>query len=225
MPPFAPYVVKTVAGVKVAVIGTTPPVIAEWEKPDNIRASRGRSPVEGVRLALEALEKEKPDVVIVASHGGLDREPGEADARSVRRLPDENPVLEIAEAFPKRRPPSSTATPTGASRVAASARCFSCSRATGRRNWRASTSRCVRGAGSWRLDPSHQHPHSRGEGHAARSADPGHGPALPGGGRDSHEPAAWRRSQSSSRPPAGASRTRPSWTRSTRCSSTTRRPT
>lgn len=100
IPRFAPYFVKSVAGIKVAVIGTTPPVIPEWEKPGNIRGLSWTSPVEGVRLALKALEAEKPDIVLVASHGGLDREPGESAPRA-GELPEENAVLEIAEAFPK----------------------------------------------------------------------------------------------------------------------------
>jgi 2',3'-cyclic-nucleotide 2'-phosphodiesterase (5'-nucleotidase family) len=55
--------------------------------------------VEGVRLAMEKLEKEKPDVILVASHGGLDREPGEATARPGEPS-GENSILEIAERFP-----------------------------------------------------------------------------------------------------------------------------
>ncbi len=98
IPPFAPYLVKTVAGVRIAVIGVTPQVIAMWEKPENIRGLSWRSPVEGVRLAMEKLEKEKPDVILVASHGGLDREPGEATARPGEPS-GENSILEIAERF------------------------------------------------------------------------------------------------------------------------------
>ena len=37
VPPFAPYLLKTVGGVKVAVIGVTTPAIPQWEKPENIR--------------------------------------------------------------------------------------------------------------------------------------------------------------------------------------------
>ncbi|HSD30014.1 MAG TPA: metallophosphoesterase, partial [Vicinamibacteria bacterium] len=37
LPPFAPYLVKTVGGVKVAVVGVTTSAIPQWEKPEQIR--------------------------------------------------------------------------------------------------------------------------------------------------------------------------------------------
>ena len=52
LPPFAPYLLKTVAGVKVAVIGVTTAAIPQWEKPENIRGLSWLAPEEGVRRAL-----------------------------------------------------------------------------------------------------------------------------------------------------------------------------
>ena len=49
LPPFAPYLLKTVAGVKVAVIGITTAAIPQWEKPENIRGLSWLAPEEGVR--------------------------------------------------------------------------------------------------------------------------------------------------------------------------------
>jgi 2',3'-cyclic-nucleotide 2'-phosphodiesterase / 3'-nucleotidase len=100
LPPFAPYVVKTVGGVKVAVIGVTTSAIPDWEKPEQIRGLHWLLPEEGVRLALEELEKEKPDVVLAAVHGGLDRDP-ETGERRARERPGENSAWEIAERFPR----------------------------------------------------------------------------------------------------------------------------
>jgi 2',3'-cyclic-nucleotide 2'-phosphodiesterase/3'-nucleotidase len=100
LPPFAPYVVKTVRGVKVAVIGVTTSAIPDWEEPDHIRGLAWLPPEEGVRRALEELEKEKPDVVIAAVHGGLDRDPATGEKRP-RERPGENSAWEIAERFPR----------------------------------------------------------------------------------------------------------------------------
>jgi 2',3'-cyclic-nucleotide 2'-phosphodiesterase (5'-nucleotidase family) len=100
VPPFAPYVVKTVAGVKVAIIGITTPAIPQWEKPESIRGLSWLAPEEGVRRALGELAGEKPDVVLAAVHGGLDRDPASGERRA-GELPGENPVWEIAEQFPQ----------------------------------------------------------------------------------------------------------------------------
>jgi len=70
--PFAPWIVKTVAGVKVAIVGITTPGIPLWDPPEHYAGYRfvgGRAATE------EALEKvkavEHPDIVIVVAHSGL----------------------------------------------------------------------------------------------------------------------------------------------------------
>jgi 2',3'-cyclic-nucleotide 2'-phosphodiesterase / 3'-nucleotidase len=97
---FAPYLVKTVGGVKVAVIGITTPAIPQWEKPETIRGLSWLAPVEAVRRALKSLEAEKPDVVLAAVHGGLGRDP-DTGAPLPNELPGENPAWSIAEQFPQ----------------------------------------------------------------------------------------------------------------------------
>ena len=100
VPPFAPFLVKTVGGVKVAVIGITTAAVPQWEKPEQIRGLSWLDPVEGVRRALVALEGEKPDVVLAAVHGGLDRDP-ETGERRAGEMPGENSAWQIAEQFPR----------------------------------------------------------------------------------------------------------------------------
>jgi 2',3'-cyclic-nucleotide 2'-phosphodiesterase/3'-nucleotidase len=100
IPEFAPYVVKTVAGVKVAIIGATTSAIPQWEKPEQIAGFSWLSPEEGVRGALARLEPEKPDVILVALHGGLDRDPATGTMRP-GELPGENGVWQVAEQFPQ----------------------------------------------------------------------------------------------------------------------------
>uniref|UniRef100_Q029I8 2',3'-cyclic-nucleotide 2'-phosphodiesterase n=1 Tax=Solibacter usitatus (strain Ellin6076) TaxID=234267 RepID=Q029I8_SOLUE len=71
---FAPYIVKTVAGVKVAVIGLTTPMVPLWEKPENLGAYRFTPPVEAVKSAIAKLRRdERPDLIVVTAHSGLGR--------------------------------------------------------------------------------------------------------------------------------------------------------
>jgi 2',3'-cyclic-nucleotide 2'-phosphodiesterase/3'-nucleotidase len=66
--PFQPYLLKTVAGVKVAIVGITTPVIPQWEKPENIGPYRFTSPIDATRTAIADAHA---DLVIVAAHSGL----------------------------------------------------------------------------------------------------------------------------------------------------------
>jgi 2',3'-cyclic-nucleotide 2'-phosphodiesterase/3'-nucleotidase len=74
--PFAPYFVKTIAGVKIGIVGITTPLIPEWEPEEHYHGLRFEPAVEAARRAVEELRaREHPDVVIVAAHSGLDRDP------------------------------------------------------------------------------------------------------------------------------------------------------
>ena len=138
IPEFAPFVVKTVAGVKVAIIGVTTSAIPQWEKPEQIPGFSWLSPEDGVRGALARLDAEKPDVILVAVHGGLDRDPQDRDhaarraGRRERRLADRRAVP--AGGGDRLRPHA----PAPGRPAREQARCW-CSRGTGRRRSRAST--------------------------------------------------------------------------------------
>jgi 2',3'-cyclic-nucleotide 2'-phosphodiesterase/3'-nucleotidase len=94
--PFAPYVVKTVNGVKVAVIGITTPAVPSWEKPENYKGLRFADGVEAVDKALAELRaRHKPDVVLVAAHAGLDRDLRSGEVRT-GETGFENMIYQIA---------------------------------------------------------------------------------------------------------------------------------
>lgn len=98
--PFAPYIVKTIAGVKVAVIGITTPGIPNWEKPENYAGLTFLPAPESVRQTLAELQaKHHPDLVIVAAHTGLDRDP-KTGALRPNEMKDENAAYEIASEVP-----------------------------------------------------------------------------------------------------------------------------
>ncbi len=72
--PFAPYLIKTVAGVKIAVIGLTTPFIPQWEEEAHYHGYRFEPIVETARRVVAELRaREKPDLIVVAAHSGLDR--------------------------------------------------------------------------------------------------------------------------------------------------------
>jgi len=92
---FAPYLVKVVGGVKVAVIGITTPSVPDWEPQEHYSGYRFDSVLDAVRTAIAELrDRVRPDLVIVAAHSGLDRDPHTGVV-----LPDnarENVVYQIA---------------------------------------------------------------------------------------------------------------------------------
>jgi 2',3'-cyclic-nucleotide 2'-phosphodiesterase / 3'-nucleotidase len=70
--PFAPYLVKTIGGIRIVVIGVTTPAVPMWEKPENLGTYRFGSPIDAVRKAIAELRaKERPDLIVVAAHTGL----------------------------------------------------------------------------------------------------------------------------------------------------------
>jgi 2',3'-cyclic-nucleotide 2'-phosphodiesterase/3'-nucleotidase len=74
--PFAPYFMKTVAGVKIAIVGITTPSIPDWESEEHYRGYHFENGVEAARRAVADVRmREHPDVVILAAHSGLDRDP------------------------------------------------------------------------------------------------------------------------------------------------------
>jgi 2',3'-cyclic-nucleotide 2'-phosphodiesterase/3'-nucleotidase len=97
--PFPHYLLKTVAGVKVAVIGITTPGIPSWEEPDNYDRYRfvpSRSAVEKTVAELHALPADRrPDLVLVAAHAGLGRNPKTGSSGPDENQND-NQVYEIA---------------------------------------------------------------------------------------------------------------------------------
>jgi 2',3'-cyclic-nucleotide 2'-phosphodiesterase/3'-nucleotidase len=94
--PFAPYMIKTMDGVKVAVIGITTPSIPNWEKPENIAGYRFEDGVAAARTTVAELKaKDKPDLILVAAHSGLGRDAKSGKANPAD-LPGENMMFDLA---------------------------------------------------------------------------------------------------------------------------------
>ena len=98
--PFQGWIVKTVAGVKIGIIGLTTPAIPIWEKPENYKGYRW---IAGTIAAAEAVaemrKSAKPDVVVVIVHSGLDRDLATGQVKSGEAV-GENMVHQIATEVP-----------------------------------------------------------------------------------------------------------------------------
>lgn len=74
--PFAGYLVKTVDGVKVALVGITTPAVPSWEKPENLGGYRFLPGKPALQRAVASLRaSEAPDLVVVGAHAGFEEPP------------------------------------------------------------------------------------------------------------------------------------------------------
>src|SRR5699024_8280724 len=71
-----PYIVKSLAdGLQVGILGLTTKYIPNWEKEDHIEGMQFDDPVQTAEKWVKVLkEEEKVDVVVVAYHGGFERD-------------------------------------------------------------------------------------------------------------------------------------------------------
>lgn len=98
--PFAPYLVKTIQGVKVAIVGITTPSIPIWEKPENFTGYRFEDAVVAAQRVVARLRsEEKADLVVLAVHAGLDRDLKTGVLRP-GATPGENMVYDLAANVP-----------------------------------------------------------------------------------------------------------------------------
>jgi 2',3'-cyclic-nucleotide 2'-phosphodiesterase/3'-nucleotidase len=98
--PFPAYIVKSVGGVRVAVVGVTTPKIPMWEERAHYRGYRFISPKTAVEQAIAELKaREHPDLVIVAAHAGLGRNLKSGAAESAE-VAGENSMYAVAAGVP-----------------------------------------------------------------------------------------------------------------------------
>ena len=95
---FVPYVIKTVNGVRIAIIGLTTGAIPAWEKPENYAGYHWIGQVEAAKERVAEVRQKGVDAIVLAVHGGLDRDlktgvvrPGE--------MPNDNAVYELGESL------------------------------------------------------------------------------------------------------------------------------
>src|SRR5438094_8368237 len=97
--PFAriqPFILKEVAGIKLAIIGVTTPGMPFWLRPEFTRGIDFQYPVESVRHAMARAKSEGADAIVLASHMGLKARSGGDDfANTVMVLTSEFPEAAV----------------------------------------------------------------------------------------------------------------------------------
>lgn len=99
---FTPYVIKEVAGVKVGVLGFTPPGIVLWDK-DNIKGTlEVRDLIVSAKRWVPEIKAKGADVVLAIPHAGLGGKYGPAYTgySPSSGLPPENVSIEMAKQVP-----------------------------------------------------------------------------------------------------------------------------
>ncbi|MBM3760238.1 MAG: hypothetical protein FJW36_08325 [Acidobacteria bacterium] len=92
--PFISYLEKTIQGVRVAVVGLTTPNIPNWEKPENYKGYSWEDPIASLKRLFEIWGANKPDLIIVAAHGGINKtDASENFAWQVAQVPGVHAVI------------------------------------------------------------------------------------------------------------------------------------
>jgi len=68
-----PWLVKEIAGIRLAVISATTPALTSWLPPENLAGFEVLDPIEALRPLLREIAAAKPDAIILAGHMGLTR--------------------------------------------------------------------------------------------------------------------------------------------------------
>lgn len=97
--PFAkiqPYVLKEIAGIKIAIIGVTTPGMPFWFRPEFTRGIDFQYPVEPVRRAIAKAKSEGANAIVLSGHMGLKTRTGGDDfANNVTTLISEFPETAV----------------------------------------------------------------------------------------------------------------------------------
>jgi 5'-nucleotidase / UDP-sugar diphosphatase len=97
--PFAkiqPFILKEIAGIKIAIVGITTPGMPFWLWPEFTRGLDFRHPVEPVRRAIASAKRGGADAIVLTGHMGLKTRTGGDDfANTVMALTSEFPEVAV----------------------------------------------------------------------------------------------------------------------------------
>jgi 5'-nucleotidase / UDP-sugar diphosphatase len=68
-----PYLLKEIAGFRLAIIGLTTPALSTWLPPEKLTGFEVLDPVEALRALLREVSAQRPDAILLAGHMGLTR--------------------------------------------------------------------------------------------------------------------------------------------------------
>jgi 2',3'-cyclic-nucleotide 2'-phosphodiesterase/3'-nucleotidase len=91
-----PFILKEIAGIKLAIIGITTPGMSFWLRPEFTHGIDFQYPVELVRRAIARAKSEGADAIVLTGHMGLKAHSGGDDfANTVRALTSEFPEASV----------------------------------------------------------------------------------------------------------------------------------
>ena len=91
-----PFILKEIAGIKVAIVGVTTPGMPFWLWPEFTRGLDFRHPVEPVRRAIASAKNRGADAIVLTGHMGLKTRTGGDDfANTVMALTSEFPQMAV----------------------------------------------------------------------------------------------------------------------------------
>ncbi len=96
---FEPYIIKNIAGVRIAIVGFVTPTIPHWEIAAHVAGYEFEPIVDAARRVIPEVRK-RADIVVVLAHSGLGPDPATGIAEATYDLPNENAVLALAEQVP-----------------------------------------------------------------------------------------------------------------------------
>ena len=103
VPFIKPYIFKTVAGVRIAIVGFVTPGIPRWEIPAHYKGYEFENIVQAAQSVIPEVRKQA-DLVVVIMHSGLGRDPkgasGAKASEGFEEIPGENSALALAQQVP-----------------------------------------------------------------------------------------------------------------------------
>lgn len=92
--PVQPFLILNAAGIRVAVIGLTNPLIPRWIRPKQLGRLRFESSLSALRRVLPQVREKRPDIIILAVHQGY-REGRDDPANEIRGIAAAFPELDL----------------------------------------------------------------------------------------------------------------------------------
>src|ERR1700693_5048729 len=93
------YAIRTIAGVRVGIVGFVTPGVMYWELPENYAGYEFEGIVHAAQRVIPEV-RAKSDLVVVIMHSGLTRDPGSGEALMEDRITGENAVGTLAATVP-----------------------------------------------------------------------------------------------------------------------------
>jgi 2',3'-cyclic-nucleotide 2'-phosphodiesterase/3'-nucleotidase len=93
-----PYIIRTVAGVRIGIVGFVTPAVPHWEIPAHYQGYEFEPIVDAAKRVIPEVRKQA-DIVVAIMHSGLDRNP-DTEAPEADQIRGENCAWELAEQVP-----------------------------------------------------------------------------------------------------------------------------